>query len=73
MSDPQARLQALSEEFQKLQGGMFSFPMNERHMLMRNPELQSAVESRQKLEGQKQENVGVQQVGHLDISISISL
>jgi hypothetical protein len=40
---------------------------------MYNPELQSAVESRQKLEGQKQENVGVQQVGHLDISISISL
>jgi hypothetical protein len=24
MSDPQARLQALSEEFQKLQGGKFS-------------------------------------------------
>ncbi|KAL2687864.1 hypothetical protein Neosp_005433 [[Neocosmospora] mangrovei] len=42
MSDPQARLQALSEEFQKLQGG-------------------NAVASRQKLEGQKQENLGVQQ------------
>lgn len=73
MSDPQAKLQALSEEFQKLQGGMFSFRMNEGHMLMYNPELQSAVESRQKLEGQKQENLGVQQVGHLDISFSISL
>ncbi|EXK93349.1 prefoldin beta subunit [Fusarium oxysporum f. sp. raphani 54005] len=45
MSDPQARLQALSEDFQKLQG----------------VELQNAVASRQKLEGQKQENVGVQQ------------
>ncbi|KAF5531659.1 prefoldin beta subunit [Fusarium phyllophilum] len=44
MSDPQARLQALSEDFQKLQG-----------------ELQNAVASRQKLEGQKQENLGVQQ------------
>ena len=29
----------------------------------RNSELQNAVASRQKLEGQKQENVGVQQVG----------
>ncbi|KAH7249517.1 hypothetical protein MRS44_007194 [Fusarium solani] len=47
MSDPQARLQALSEEFQKLQGGKFS--------------TRSAVASRQKLEGQKQENLGVQQ------------
>ncbi|RKK94006.1 hypothetical protein BFJ68_g15341 [Fusarium oxysporum] len=25
MSDPQARLQALSEDFQKLQGGMFVY------------------------------------------------
>ncbi|KAF4458850.1 prefoldin beta subunit [Fusarium albosuccineum] len=41
MSDPQARLQALSEDFQKLQQG-------------------NAVDSRQKLEGQKQENLGVQ-------------
>ncbi|KAM5358956.1 hypothetical protein ACJZ2D_014850 [Fusarium nematophilum] len=44
MADPQARLQALSEDFQKLQ-----------------QELQTAVDSRQKLEGQKQENLGVQQ------------
>ncbi|KAF4981848.1 hypothetical protein FZEAL_2427 [Fusarium zealandicum] len=44
MSDPQARLQTLSEEYQKIQ-----------------QELQSSVESRQKLEGQKQENLGVQQ------------
>ncbi|KAH7143590.1 Prefoldin [Dactylonectria macrodidyma] len=43
MADAQARLQALSEDFQKLQ-----------------QELQGAVDSRQKLEGQKQENLGVQ-------------
>ncbi|KAH7159583.1 Prefoldin [Dactylonectria estremocensis] len=43
MAEVQARLQALSEDFQKLQ-----------------QELQGAVDSRQKLEGQKQENLGVQ-------------
>lgn len=32
------------------------------HLLINNSELQSTVASRQKLEGQKQENVGVQQV-----------
>ncbi|AEO59778.1 hypothetical protein MYCTH_2308301 [Thermothelomyces thermophilus ATCC 42464] len=43
MADVQAKLQALSEEFTKLQ-----------------QELQEAVQSRQKLEAQKQENLGVQ-------------
>ncbi|KAL2211149.1 Prefoldin [Sarocladium strictum] len=43
MSDPQAQIQALSEEYQKLQ-----------------TDLQSSVASRQKLEGQRQENLGVQ-------------
>ncbi|KAH7002362.1 Prefoldin [Ilyonectria destructans] len=43
MAEVQARLQALSEDYQKLQ-----------------QELQGAVEARQKLEGQKQENLGVQ-------------
>ncbi|KAF7563433.1 hypothetical protein G7046_g687 [Stylonectria norvegica] len=43
MAEVQARLQALSEDFQTLQ-----------------QELQNAVESRQKLEGQRQENLGVQ-------------
>ncbi|KFH45983.1 Prefoldin subunit-like protein [Hapsidospora chrysogenum ATCC 11550] len=44
-ADPQVRLQALSEDFQKLQH-----------------DLQEVVASRQKLEGQKQENVGVKKV-----------
>lgn len=43
MAEVQARLQALSEDYQKLQ-----------------QELQGAAEARQKLEGQKQENLGVQ-------------
>ncbi|KAF3349875.1 hypothetical protein VdG1_09002 [Verticillium dahliae VDG1] len=43
----QARLQALSEEFQKLQAG--------------KSQLQTSVSARQKLEAQKQENLGVQQ------------
>ncbi|KAI1075159.1 Prefoldin beta-like protein [Whalleya microplaca] len=43
MAEIQARLQALSEDFTKLQ-----------------QELQAAVQSRQKLEAQKQENTGVQ-------------
>ncbi|KAI9905062.1 hypothetical protein N3K66_001591 [Trichothecium roseum] len=42
-ADVQARLQSLSEDYQKLQ-----------------TDLQSTVASRQKLEGQKQENIGVQ-------------
>ncbi|CAN8105351.1 unnamed protein product [Discula destructiva] len=43
MAEIQAKLQALSEEFQKLQ-----------------TELQTVISSRQKLEAQKTENVGVQ-------------
>ncbi|KAI0509511.1 prefoldin subunit [Xylaria bambusicola] len=43
MAEVQAKLQALSEEYQKLQ-----------------QELQTAVDARQKIEAQRQENVGVQ-------------
>ncbi|KAL6897170.1 Prefoldin [Trichoderma evansii] len=43
MAEIQAKLQALSEEYQKLQ-----------------QDLQNTVASRQKLEGQRQENLGVQ-------------
>ncbi|KAL7817125.1 Prefoldin [Trichoderma gracile] len=43
MAEVQAKLQSLSEEFQKLQ-----------------QDLQNTVASRQKLEGQRQENLGVQ-------------
>ncbi|KAI0455391.1 prefoldin subunit [Xylaria acuta] len=43
MAEVQAQLQALSEEYQKLQ-----------------QELQTAVDARQKIEAQRQENIGVQ-------------
>ncbi|KAI1171539.1 prefoldin subunit [Nemania sp. FL0916] len=43
MAEVQAQLQALSEEYQKLQ-----------------QELQTAVDARQKVEAQRQENIGVQ-------------
>ncbi|KAJ6779585.1 hypothetical protein PWT90_04749 [Aphanocladium album] len=46
MAEIQARLQALSEEYQKLQQGKL--------------DLQSSVDSRQKLDGQRQENLSVQ-------------
>lgn len=47
MAEIQAKLQALSEDYQKLQD-----------------ELQTAVQSRQKLEAQRQENLGVRKVCH---------
>ncbi|KAF4126242.1 prefoldin beta subunit [Geosmithia morbida] len=43
VTNPQARLEALSDDFQKLQ-----------------QDLQETVASRQRLEGQRQENIGVQ-------------
>jgi prefoldin beta subunit len=43
MAEIQAKLQALSEDYQKLQ-----------------QELQTAVDARQKIEAQRQENLGVQ-------------
>ncbi|GFP54682.1 prefoldin subunit 6 [Trichoderma asperellum] len=52
MAEIQAKLQSLSEEYQKLQQGEYwiaSLP----HM----PNLQNTVASRQKLEGQRQENL----------------
>lgn len=45
MAEVQAKLQALSEEYQKLQ-----------------QELQTAIDARQRIEAQRQENVGVQKV-----------
>ncbi|KAL9483738.1 hypothetical protein ACSS6W_002527 [Trichoderma asperelloides] len=48
MAEIQAKLQSLSEEYQKLQ-----------------QDLQNTVASRQKLEGQRQENLGVQKVSTL--------
>jgi hypothetical protein len=62
--DSQRLLQLVSEEFQKLQGGI---PGNynletPNSMLTCLPDLQSSVDARQKLESQLQENTGVQKV-----------
>jgi prefoldin beta subunit len=63
MADVQAKLQALSEEFTKLQQGLYfvtlSVPFDTAHTIL---DLQDTVQSRQRLEAQKQENLGVQKV-----------
>ena len=63
MADLQAKLQALSEEFTKLQTGLYflvsSVAFDWAHTIL---DLQDTVQSRQRLEAQKQENLGVQKV-----------
>lgn len=58
------RLQSLSEDYQKLQQGASPAmgPPGEGTANTALAELQDTVASRQKLEGQKQENLGVQKV-----------
>lgn len=62
-TDPQARLQTLSDEFQKLQQGKLQV-LSQLVVAFTDEtaDIQSTIASRQKLEGQKQENVGVQLV-----------
>ena len=64
MSEVQKKLQELSEGYQKLQGGKWG------HDCLKifanfSPELSTAVEARQKLESQQQENATVQKVGYV--------
>lgn len=62
-AEPQARLQSLSDQFQKHQQGTNSLTDYGKDNLANVfLELQDVVASRQRLEGQKQENVGVQKV-----------
>lgn len=66
MAEVQARLQALSEEYQKLQQGKFVCHrcfLDDKFLLMTSSELQETVGSRQKLQSQQQENAGVFKVG----------
>jgi prefoldin beta subunit len=64
MADLQAKMQALSEEFTKLQQGLFFLALCVTSELAhRILDLQDTVQSRQRLEAQKQENLGVQKVG----------
>jgi prefoldin beta subunit len=64
MADVQAKLQSLSEQFTKLQQGaaFLAIYILFGVLLTRYTDLQDAVQSRQKLEAQKQENLGVQKV-----------
>lgn len=63
MAEVQARLQALSEDYQKLQQGMVCLGYSGTGLqLIHFTDLQEIVASRQKLESQKQENIGVQKV-----------
>lgn len=63
MASPQQRLQTLSEQYQALEQGNppFSYLLSSQ-VLMQVPELQTNIQSRQKLESQQQENRGVQKV-----------
>lgn len=74
MADAQKQLQALTEEYQKLQGGTspslprpsisihlpLPSPHSVKHILTTRTDLDGLVEARQKLESQQQENKGVQ-------------
>lgn len=63
MAEIQAKLQSLSEDFNKLQQGLALFFPNPQfllHLLTSATELQTTIASRQKLEAQKTENLGVQ-------------
>jgi prefoldin beta subunit len=63
MADLQAKMQALSEEFTKLQQGLSFLALRVTSGLAhRILDLQDTVQSRQRLEAQKQENLGVQKV-----------
>lgn len=66
MAEQQQRLQALTEEYQKLQTGVYlspSLPLPPYNTCTNLfPDLQNSISSRQKLESQQQENKGVQKV-----------
>lgn len=64
MADAQATLQSLSEQYQKLQQGKPQSPHNTSRVLKPLLDLQNHVQSRQRLESQQQENIGVQKVRH---------
>ena len=63
-SEIQIRLQGLSDDFTKLQQGMRLLVSLLVHFMLTlaRVDLQTAVGARQKLEAQKQENLGVQKV-----------
>jgi prefoldin beta subunit len=63
MADQQQHLQALSEEYQKLEQGQYAnLSCHVQIDLILYAELQSSIQSRQRLESQQQENRAVQKV-----------
>ena len=64
MSEVQKKLQDLSDSYQKLQGGKALSKSLYEPLLMSTSELSTAVEARQKLESQQQENTTVKKVGY---------
>lgn len=68
MAELQARLQTLTEEYTKLQSGKLLLAILGMVLLMLIDlciEMSKSVQARQKLEAQKQENVGVEEVRQL--------
>jgi len=66
-TNPQAVLQALSDEYQKLQTGMsrlHGVAAQEAYVLLSTAfsDLSTAVQTRERLEAQQQENLGVKKV-----------
>jgi len=75
MAEDQKKLQALSDEYQKLQNGKLHAIL-EIYPLLRNPpraDLQVNIDARQKLESQQQENKGVQKVEELYLPLSLTI
>lgn len=62
MAEIQAKLQKLSEEYTALQQGTAHSAPQPVAFAHNSTELQTNVQARQKLEAQKQENLGVQEV-----------
>ncbi|KAF6825952.1 prefoldin subunit 6 [Colletotrichum plurivorum] len=61
MAELQAKLQKLSEEYTALQQEVDELSLGEGSPAKISPELQTTVQARQKLEAQKQENLGVKE------------
>jgi prefoldin beta subunit len=72
MGDVQKKLQGLSEEYQKYQGGKNQSCSTLMPLANSWAELSTSVEARQKLESQQQENTTVQKVRHHALGSSSS-
>ena len=67
MADAQKQLQTLSENHHRIEAGKRYYCLQQKTSLTKELALQSAINSRQALESQKQENLGVQNVSHIRV------